>query len=399
MRLRFFMVKMELILIQLFLLCGVVVASAQASQELPAAASAPQAQSSAVPERLAGKIRGMEKTAAEISGQDDVALEKIGGRIDGDILLLPLNEDLVAVIKDRHFDWRVRYLLMLYKSYTAGDAKINKYADDFIGIMRDKSEHNRVRGMAALMLVDVSARNAAVKSALAEVAKATDTPGDVLKAVMTGVGYAGIDDADVLMRLTEREPANFNEIGINLNAVRALGKSKDPRAVGYLIKIFDESVPDSFFQVTAIQQFSPLINDPVSRARVKPLIVPRFLRLLEDRSYLGASRCEAADLLGRMKVKEAVDPIFKWFLPADSTHAKVGGGGNRMDISCGARNLVRIGDKRAIPVLEQAIANFANDSRWKWVKPEMTKKGMKYPDDHPDYKHLRKRLEELKRQK
>jgi len=275
--------------------------------------------SSPVSERLTREIREMEKAAAGIEGQDNAALEKIGGKIDGTIALLPLNGDLIAAVKDKRFDWRVRCLLMFYKSYTAGESKITKYSGDFIGIMRDKTEYERVRAMAALMLVDISAKNARVNEALKEVAKAPDTPGEVLKAVMVSVGYAGIDDAYVLMKLTERQPADFNEIGINLNAIRALGKSKDPRAIGYLIKIFDNSAPDSFYNYTAIEQFWDYIGNPETRERVKPLIIPRFLKLLDDRSRLGPSRREAAGILAELKVKKAVDPILKWFLPVTSS--------------------------------------------------------------------------------
>ena len=78
--------------------------------------------SSPVSERLAEKMRELEKTAAGIEGQDNAALEKIGGKIDGTIALLPLNADLVAAVKDKRFDWRVRCLLMFYKAYTAGES-------------------------------------------------------------------------------------------------------------------------------------------------------------------------------------------------------------------------------------------------------------------------------------
>ncbi|MBI4351083.1 MAG: hypothetical protein HY550_06570, partial [Elusimicrobia bacterium] len=83
--------------------------------------------------RMLEKMRELEKTAAETEGQDDAALEKIGGKIDRTIALLPLNGDLIAAIKDKRFDWRVRCLLMFYKSYTAGESKITKYSGDFIG--------------------------------------------------------------------------------------------------------------------------------------------------------------------------------------------------------------------------------------------------------------------------
>lgn len=408
------MVKIQLMILQICFLQTSVHAFAQETQKSNSTDSVTLTNVAAVPVttvpshtqtpaevsgRILKKMREMEKLAGEVPGRDDAALETLGGKIDAVILPLPLDEDLLAAIKDKRFDWRVRYLLMLYKSYTAGDSKITKYADDFTDIMRDRAEHERVRAMAALMLVDVSANNEKVKSALTEMAKSTETPAEVLKSVMAAAGYSGIDDADVLMKLTEREPANFNEAGINLNAIRALGDSKDPRAIGYLIKIYDNSVPDSFYNYTAIEQFWGYIRNPQTRDRVKPLIIPRFLKLLDDRSYLGASRREAVGILAELKVKEAVDPIMRWFLPANFTHAKVGGGGNSMDVYSGARALVNLGDKRAIPVLEHAIENFATDSRWSWTKVPMEKDGQKFPDDHQDYQYLKECLEKLKKKK
>lgn len=409
------MIKLRLLVTQLFLLYGCAIAFSHEPQktiglyivdvtsgsiDLSGGESKTSLTSGTeVSERMAKKMRELERVAAGVKGQDAAALETIGGKLSGTTVLLPLNSDLVAAIKDKRFDWRVRYVLLLHKSYTAGESKINEYSAAFIGIMRDKTEHERVRAMAALMLVDVSAKSAGVNEALKEVAKDPATPGEVLKAVMAAVGYAGIDDADVLMKLTERQPADFNEIGINLNAVRALGKSKDSRAIGYLIKIFDNSAPDSFYNYTAIEQFWHFIGNPETRERVKPLIIPRFLKLLDDRSRIGSSRREAAEILAELKVKEAVEPILRWFLPANGTSAKVGGGGAVSDISLGAKALVKLGDKRAIPVLEHTIENFANDSRWSWAKIPMEKDGEKFPDDYLFYKQLKECLEELKKQK
>ncbi len=413
---RFRMVK-KIFIIQMLLVCNCPFAVSQEPQKSAGAYSAgvggsrvkensgedvliaTQAVTVKISVRLMKKIHEMEKVAIHIGGQDNSALEKIGAEINKTIALLPMDSELVTAIKDKRFDWRVRYLIMSYKSYTTGDIKVNKYLDDFINIMRDKSEDSHVRGMAALMLVNISVNNSKIKDALKETAKDSDTPGEVLKAVMAVVGYSGVDDADVLVNLTNREPSDFNEVGINLNAIRALGKSKDPRAIGYLVKIFDTSVPDSFYNYTAIVQFWSFIKNPETREQVKPLIIPRFLKLLDDRSPIGASRNEAAAILAELKVQEAVDPILRWFLPANGTSAKVGGGGYSVDVFFGADALVKLGGKRAIPVLEQLILNFANDSRWSWCKSEMEKDGQKFPEDHEDYKHLKKCLEALKKQK
>ncbi len=409
------MIRINLIIAQLLLFCGAIPGFSQEPEKITTTnyvditsgsvsssedeLATSKSHSTEVSERMVKKMREMEKITAEVRSQDDAALETIGGKLEKTIDSLPFNKDLIAAIKDKRFDWHIRYLLVACKSHGASESELNRYAEDFAGIMLDKDENNRVRAVAARMLLEVSEDNAKVKEAISAVAKSTDTPAEVLQVVMAVAGSSGMDDADVLMKLTERGPANINDVGINLNAVRALGKSKDPRAIGYLIKIFDESVPDSFYQVTAIQQFSDMINDPATKALAKPLIIPRFLKLLDDRSYLGASRDEAVAVLAKMDVKEAVDPILRWFLPAKETHAVEGGGGNRMDVYSGADALVKLGNKRAIPVLEQTINNFANDSRWSWGKDEMRRRGFKFPDDHQDYKHLKECLAALKKQK
>jgi hypothetical protein len=345
---------------------------------------------------LRKKILELEKIAAEEKDQDDAALERLAEKAGAKLRSLRFNAELVEVLSDRTVDWRIRYGIMLQKNYSVGAGAIGRYTDSLIAIMRDKEDHARVRGMAAIMLLDAARTDSRVSEAMKETAKDPSTPGEVLNSVMTVVGYAGGDDVDMLMELTRREPADFNEIGINLNAIRALGKSKDPRAIGCLLKIFDESEPDSFYNATAIIQFWEFITKPRERELVKPLIVPRFLKLLDDRSRRGSSRREAGSILAYLDVKEAVEPILRWFLPANGFSAKPGGGGNTMDVFFGAEYLARLGDARAIPVLERMIENFAVDSRWTWTQKRMEARGEKYPDDHQDYKHLKQRLKELK---
>ncbi len=409
------MLKITLITIQLFLLHSAISVFAQESQK-PTVTNLIDISSGSVrssegefatiestraevSERMIKKMREMEKIAAEVEGQDDAALEVLGGKLGKTLAALPLTKDLLFAIKDKRFEWRVRYLAMVYKSPMGGDFAANKYSDAFIEIMRDRSEHERIRAAAALILMDASKTNIKVKEAIAEVAKSSDTQAELLKSVMAVAGYGGVDDTDALMRLTERNPADLNEVGINLNAIRALGKSKNSRAFGSLVKIFDESEPDSFYNYTALQQFWYFIKTSEGRGQVRPVLVPRLLKLLDDRSYLGPSRREAAALLAELHTDEAVGPILRWFLPANETHAVVGGGGNSMDVYFGADALVKLGDKRAISVLEQTLNNFSNDSRWAWGKPEMLRRGLKFPDDHQDYKHLQKCLADLKKQK
>lgn len=280
------------------------------------------------------QLEKIEVVFSREKGQDKKAVNELDRKIRPDLEQLSFDEEIVPVLKDKSKDWRLR--MVIIKHLTSGFqredssggkvdmfSKIPGMVEALSSVLLDSSEHDEVRIAAVNALSEPARHNAKAREALAKAVKDKTLPASVLEHAMATVGASGMDDIDTIIELIERKPQKRNDVGINLNAIRALGKSKDPRAVGLLFKLFDESAPDSFFQMTVLGEFSHLtFENPENQEKLRPMLVPRLLKLLDDRSRIGASRQTAARLLARMKVKEAVEPIMKWFLPE-----KEGGGG------------------------------------------------------------------------
>lgn len=413
------MLRMKLILIQLFILCGYSFAVPNESQK-PAAAYSPSVEQtvnpqkedievseSTVPYRLGGvkisttlrkKILEMESIAVQDKGQDSPTFDRLGNKIWLKIVPIRFNDEFVEILADKKVDWRVRFVLINVKRRLVSDRKIEKYLPAFKKMLLDNSEHPKVRGIVATMIGELAPTNEEVKVLLTSVAADSATPPEVVQPAMSMLGLAGIDDIDRLVEIMDRRPKDANDIGVSLNAVRALCRSKNPKAPDLLMKIFDESVPDSFFNVTAIEQFQCMMRtSPERRAKLEPVLVPKLIKLLDDRSYIGASRQDAARLLIYLKAKGVYEPITRWFLPVRGTTAETGGGGSEIDVTFGAQFLADMCDKRGIPVLEEVLKKYPIDPRFSWAKESCEKEGIKYPEGASDYKKIKERLERLRK--
>lgn len=345
-----------------------------------------------VTNQLREKIKKINAVAASERKDDEKSVRDFTSRLNSDIDDIPIDKDLANSARDKSLDWRTRYLL-LGRIGHGNDKKISKdeemtlYSDALL----DKQEHERVRKLAAWFLMEPAKTNAKARQTLSLAAKDKTMPGPVLESVMVSVGYAGIDDVDALNSLMERDPKTNNEIGINLNAVRALGKSKDPRAIGMLFKILDESQPDSFYNATALEQFFGLIADPVVEKKIRPMLVPRMMKLLDDRSHYGVSRQQAGRMLLLFRETKAIDPIIKWLKPQKD------GGGGGTDTIWAAEILAEFGDKRGVAPIEEFVKNYATDERSTERNHSMFRTGGKrFPEDSGNYIHIQECLKKLK---
>lgn len=344
---------------------------------------------------FSGKIKKINDTAISEKKEDREGLAVLGSRIQKDIKDLEVDQDFIKAARDKSLDWKTRYLLIERmgqenKKKITKDEELTLYSD----ALSDGQEHNEVRKLAAELLMEPARTEMKARETLAKAAKDKNIPGEVLQSVMVSVGYSGIDDTDALDGLMNREPKTSNEIGINLNAVRALGQSKDPRAIGMLLKILDESEPDSFFQATALELIFFMVDHPEKEEKLRPMLTPRLLKLLDDRSYIGASRRFAGQILLKMKEKRAIAPIIKWLKP------KSEGGGGQTDIIWAAEILAEFKATEAIPELEKIVRNFADDPKWADIKNgyHFSKGLRKFPDEVPSYQHLQECLKKLKGQ-
>lgn len=350
------------------------------------------AAASAAATRRAQELKKLNDTASAEKAETREELTALGAKLGKDIKDLEIDDGLLKSVRDKSLDWKTRFLLLervegAGKKKISRDAELGLYSD----VLLDNGEHAQLRRRAAEALMEPSRTEPKARNALEKAAKDKNLPGDVLWSVMVSVGSSGVDDVDTLAELMKRPAKTNNEIGINLNAVRALGQSKDPRAVGMLFKILDESQPDSFFNVEALQQLAWMNKDLEKRNNLRPMLVPRLLKLLDDRSRIGASRQTAARMLLRMNERKAIPQILKWVKPKDE-----GGGGDTSDVGWAFDILAEFKAKEVMPELQKALDNVPNDPRWEWEKNKAKEDDRKFPEDFPSYKSLQECLKKLK---
>ncbi len=349
---------------------------------------------------LRKKIQELEMIAAEEKGQDDAALERIYGENGGKLALLRFNNELVEVLADKEVDWRVRYLLLRVKKFMVTSRSVEKRLPALKTMLADRAQHPRVRGGVALLISSGLAKeHVDIREVMTEIAVDTAAPAALLEPVMAVLGGAGIDDVDRLLEIMNRAPGSFNEVGINLNAIRSLCRSQNPKAPELLMKILEESAPDSFFNVTAIEGLQCMIvSSPERRAALVPVLTPKLLKMVDDRSYMGASRNYAAELLVRLNVREVYEPITRWFLPVGEDRMPVkDSGGGAADVFWGTRLLADLCDKRGIKAMEDVLKKYPADTRFTWEKENLIERGLKFPEGSVHYKRIQEHLKRLKK--
>ncbi len=192
---------------------------------------------------LRKKIRELEKIAAGEKGQDDAALERILGKLWLKLGLLRFNEELVEILGDRSVDWRLRTLIVVVKRETTTGRKKRRYLPALVGILEDRTQHARLRGAVASFVGEAAEDSEEAREALARIVSDPETPSEVLQSAMAQLGVSGTDDIDLLLTLMSRPQRNPNDLGMGMNAIRALCRSKNPRAIDLLVKVFEETPP------------------------------------------------------------------------------------------------------------------------------------------------------------
>jgi hypothetical protein len=383
-------------MIKTFLILALLITSAAVLQAAPKAKGVRES-SATVKEhgRAVEKLEKIDAVAASETGETREVITGLGYKLGKDLLDMDVDKELVKAARDKSLNWRTRAILIERinreeKKQITNEEELSLYSD----ALMDAKEHNEVRKVAAQALMEPARKEPRARAALTKAAKDKSLPGDVLWSVMVSVGSSGIDDVDVLAKLMGREPKAGNDIAINLNAVRALGKSNDPRAVGMLLKVLDESVPDSYYNVTALEQFAVLSKDLEKGKLLRPMLVPRLLKLLDDRSDIGASRGISGRILARMNERRAVAPVMKWL-----SSKEMGGGQYPGDLVCAAEILAEFQAKEAIPELQKIIGAVWTDNRWEETRKVFKERNLTFPEGVPEYQSLVECLKKLKGEK
>lgn len=214
-------------------------------------------------------------------------------------------------------------------------------------ILGDSTQHRVVRAFAGRVIAKKQGIRAdeIVKRAISDTSLSVEARAEL----MMNISIRGHNDVDWLTQVAEGKglglPTDSHaEISqdaytLILNAQRTLGASKNPRATEVIIA-FLEKYPTN----------DTLIESLGNRGDRRA--IPVLLKCLRAPTQ-NMSRQDAAKALGQLHAKEAVDPLIDIMLHDQGI----------FEIVAAAAALSEIGDKRAIPAMEQLVGNLKNDPR------------------------------------
>jgi HEAT repeat protein len=189
------------------------------------------------------------------------------------------------------------------------------------------------------------------ESLIKQVVDDKSVPIKVRARIMMAVGQRGLDDIDWLKQLARgispslpqnrQAEISQDEFGMILNAQRALGASKNPRAFDALLELAERSPANANF----VEELGE---------KGDPRAIPVLIRALTAKPTASTARDHAAIALGKLKAREAVGPFIEIIKndPDPLLVEKV------------ASAAVAIGDKRVVPALQELVANLKSDPRF-----------------------------------
>lgn len=224
-----------------------------------------------------------------------------------------------------------------------GDAAI-----ELLGkVLGDPAQHRVVRAFAGRAIAKKQGPRAdeIVKHAIGDQSLSIEARAELMR----NISIRGHDDVDWLAQVAEGSGLGLSvdpgaEISqdayaLILNAQRALGTSKNPRATEVAMA-FLEKYPTNDILIEALGK------------RGDKKAIPVLLRCLGAPTQ-NMSRQEAAKALGHLRAKEAVTPLIDTML-----HSR-----GIFEVVAAAEALAEIGDKRAVPAMEQLVQNLKTDPR------------------------------------
>lgn len=304
-----------------------------------------------------GPFEDIQRNAAKVGSQKE-AVEDVFIMSQGAIKRLgkigvPAIPDIQSVLADRAKDWKVKAMMCeaLGKIDDAASASVLEQ------VIQDGDQEEFVRAVAGHALAAMGRSDTG--PFIERIVSSKSTPSSVRARIMMAVGATGFDDVDWLKRAAVGEGIEFHagkelsqeqaqqEAGIILNAQRALGMSKNPKALDALIELQEQHPTNA------------ILTDVLARKK-DPRTIPVLLKVL---TYQGPGRraSDAADHaatgLGELKAQEAVGPLIE-IVMNDPDELLVGEA---------ALALATIGDKSAIGPIQQVVENLHSDKRFTYV--------------------------------
>ena len=253
-----------------------------------------------------------------------------------------------GVLSDSSKDWKVKAMMC----EALGKMNAPESAAELSNVLMDKGQHEFVRAVAGdkLALLGRPETESLIKQVVAD----KSVPIKVRARTMMSVGVTGLSDVDWLKQAALGDGLGFSgskhveisqdEFGLILNAQRALGKSKNPRALDIILELQDR------FPTNGI--YTDILEE-----KLDPKSVPVLLKVLtykNPKGFTSDSMIVAARALGKMKAREAADPLAD-IIATDK---------NPLFVLAAAKALMNIDGARARIIIQKLVANLDNDERF-----------------------------------
>ncbi|NNN06923.1 MAG: HEAT repeat domain-containing protein [Elusimicrobia bacterium] len=326
------------------LVLAVAVASSAAQTAAPSSGNDP---------KVAAAISEIGTYAAK-AGENQEAVEDVFMRAQFAIHRLaragvPAVAPMEAVLADPNSDWKLKAMMCeaLGRINDAGSASA------LAKVANDAGQHEFVRAAAghALAAMGRSDFDAVVEDIVSNPA----VPASVRARTMMAAGATGFDDVDWLKRAAEGDGLGLPDDpaakisqelgGIMLNAQRALGASRNPKALDAIIELQGKYPTNGIYTEILARK-----KDPRS--------IPVLLKVLTYKNpngFTSDAMMLAADALGAMRAEVAVAPLID----------VVKNDPNELFVGRAALALAAIGDARAIDPIQNVVDHLRTDSRFK----------------------------------
>lgn len=284
---------------------------------------------------------------------DGQAITRLTHKMDeemGKAMAFPIlyRHDLLQAVKEASNYWCVRYFAAIGLSQSKADEII----DPLISVLLDRGADPRVRAGAAIGLQTVVLHSQKAKDALTSVLYEPNASSFVISKVMMCLGRIGVDDIDLMIKISDAPAASLNALGTNFNAIRSIARSKNPKALELLFKLIDKYPPNSLIRGVVFESW---LDVSVARPRKFSLWRDRIAEKMIEVSHTERSDLyDVIHLMGRTRNPIVVDRLIE--LLEDPKQDTV-------VVAFAAEALGMIGDRRALPHLQKLWDSLPNDPR------------------------------------
>lgn len=256
--------------------------------------------------------------------------------------------EIHGVLADSSMDWKVKAMMC----EALGKINTPESAAELSSVLIDKSQHEFVRAVAGDKLALWGRPE--TQDLIKQIVSDKSVPIRIRERTMMSVGVTGHDDIEWLKLLAvgdglglptdKHEEISQDEYGLILNAQRALGKSKNPRALDIILEL-QEKYPMNGIYTEILQEK----RDPKS--------IPTLLKVLtykNPKGFTSDAMILAADALGEMRAREAAEPLSE-IIVEDK---------NPLFVLAAAKALVKIDADRARPIVKKLVEGLGGDERF-----------------------------------